>query len=328
MQRPEGEPSVNALPQALEDIGIEDKAGAEIPRDVKLVHSDGTPFTVGDYLDGQKPLVVVLAYYRCPMLCSLVLNGMNNGLKAVKDKSAGKDFRVLVVSFDARDTTDVAREKRDNYAKAYGREVDRAGFEFATGDAAEVKRLADALGFRYRWDDKTQQFAHAAGLFFVTPGGKLSQVLTGIQFKGEEVDVALDEASKGGWHSPLRSALLYCFTYDPKSGSYVPIVRNLMKVGGAVTVAIVGALLLVMFRRERARVAAGEGSAAHATYPGAELPGAELPGAGLPGAELPGAEDAATQEDSSDDQSAQDVNSAPNNVRNPTSAGAPSGPHR
>lgn len=253
--RAEGEASNNTLPQQLEDVGIEDKAGGDIPRDVKLVHSNGAPFSVGEYMDGDKPLLVVLAYYKCPMLCSLVINGMNTAMKGIAKKTAGKDYRVLVVSFDPRDTSDVAHEKRENYVHDYGRDVDPSGYEFATGNPAEVKRLADALGFRYRWDDKTKQFAHAAGLFVITPNGKLSQVMTGIQFKGDDLDTALDEAAKGTWHSPLKSALLYCFTYDTATGSYVPIVKNIMKVGGAVTVVVLGALLFFMFRRDRSRMA-------------------------------------------------------------------------
>ena len=252
-QRPlDGEASKNELPKQLDDIGIEDKSGGDVPADVKLVHSDGTKFELAEYLDGDRPLVVVLAYYKCPMLCSLVINELNSAIKGV-GKTAGKDYRTLVVSFDERDTTAIAHEKRENYVHAYGRDVGPGGYEFATGDPAEVKRLADAIGFHYRWDEPTKQFAHAAGIFIITPKGKLSQALTGLDMKSDDLDRALADAQKGVWHSPIKSALLYCFTYDPKSGSYVPIVRNIMKVGGGLTLVGIGFLLFTLFRRERLR---------------------------------------------------------------------------
>lgn len=278
MQRPlDGTASKNELPKQLEDIGIEDKSGGDLPTDVKLVHSDGTPFEIASYLDGDRPLVVVLAYYKCPMLCSLVINELNTAMKGV-GKTAGKDYRALVVSFDPRDTTDIAHEKRENYVHAYGRDVDVSGYEFATADPAQVKRLADALGFRYRWEEETKQFAHAAGIFVVTPKGKLSQALTGLDVKSDDLDKALDEAQKGVWHSPLKSALMYCFTYDPKSGSYVPVVINIMKVGGVLTLLGIAFLLFKMYRREKARAAADATSAEPASVPDRiELPLASIP---------------------------------------------------
>jgi protein SCO1/2 len=251
-------------PTELEGIGIEDKAGALVPRDVKLRSSDGRDFVLGEYMDGERPLVLVLAYYGCPMLCSLVLNGTTDVLKTLPE-SIGKDYRFLVVSFDPKDSTDVARGKRESYLGAYGRSVEgiaregsalepsRASFEFATGSEDEVRRLADAVGFRYRWDESQQQYAHAAGMFVVTPRGNLSQVLTGIQFEGSKVSTALAESRRGASHSPLESVLLYCFQYNPQTGKYVLAAGRAMRVGAGATVFGLAGLVGWLARSERRR---------------------------------------------------------------------------
>lgn len=255
--------SFNKLPTELEQVGIEDKPGAELPRDAALVGSDGRSFILGEYMDAEKPLILVLAYYRCPMLCSMVLNGMAKALHGM-GKRPGSDYRVLVVSFDPKDTTDVAQAKRANYAAQLEGADDVSAFEFATGSEADVRRIADAVGFRYSWVEESQQYAHASGLFVVTPKGKLSQVLTGIQFEPAEVDRAIVEADKETWHSPIKSVLLYCFQYDAKHGKYVPAVMNIMKVGAGITIVAVGLLLARMYRQERRRAASPEASSPEA----------------------------------------------------------------
>jgi protein SCO1/2 len=266
-------------PAQLENIGIEDRAGAQVPRDVKLEGSDGRTFVLGEYMDGEKPLVLVLAYYGCPMLCSLVLNGTTDALKSV-DAVPGRDYRLLVVSFDPRDTSDVAKEKREAYVEALGLGAGAKAlegeplmaFEFARGSESEVARLAEAIGFRYRWDEEEQQYAHAAGLFVVTPEGKLSQALTGIKFERDDLSSALVEAKKGVWHSPLKSVLLYCFQYDPLVGKYTLQVKQLLKVGAALTVALILLLLLRLFVAERRRARSAARALAAGTSDGAASP--------------------------------------------------------
>lgn len=263
-------------PEQLENIGIEDRAGAQLPRDVKLEGSDGRAFVLGEYMDGEKPLVLVLAYYGCPMLCSLVLNGTTDGLKGI-DAVPGRDYRLLVVSFDPRDTSEVAKEKRAAYVEALGlgqgaktlEGEPLMAFEFARGTEAEVARLADAVGFRYRWDEQEEQYAHAAGLFVVTPEGKLSQALTGIKFERDDLGAALVEAKKGVWHSPLKSVLLYCFQYDPLVGKYTLQVRQLLKVGAALTVGLILLLVLRLFVAERRRARSAAKALSAGTFDGA-----------------------------------------------------------
>jgi protein SCO1/2 len=242
------------LPKELAGIDIEDKAGAALPPDVRLTSSDGRGVTLGDYLDGKRPVVLVLAYYGCPRLCSLVLNGVLNAMKGTR-ASAGADYRFLVVSFDPRDTTEIAKGKRASYVEAYARPTDSGSFEFFTGSDAEVRRLADAVGFRYRWDADTEQFAHAAGAFVATPDGRLSRTLYGVSFAPKDLELSLVEASGGKIGGALGRVLLFCFHYDPNARGYVLASMRLMKASGFVTLAVLVAWLLHFWRIERNRSA-------------------------------------------------------------------------
>jgi len=249
------------IPAELEGIGIEDKNGATLPRDIRLVGSDGRAFVLGEFMDGERPLVLVLAYYGCPMLCSMVLNATVAGLRGAVEQP-GRDFRVLVVSFDPRDGATVASEKRDNYLESYGKLVtpidgsERNAFEFATGDEADVKRLAETVGFNYRWDDEQKQYAHAAGLFVVTPKGQLSQTLTGIAFESQGISDALQDAKAGIWQSPLKSVLMFCFQYNPHTGKYVLLAGRAMRIGAAITIVAMAYMIFRLFRADRRKRAA------------------------------------------------------------------------
>jgi protein SCO1/2 len=241
-----------ALPQELEDISIVERPGSPLPREVVLTNQDGVQKTVGDYLDGEKPLLLVLAYYRCPMLCGLVIHAATDGMKGLL-WDAGKQYRLLVVSIDPRDTPRLARDKRDAALADYGREVPAGAFDFAVSDAASVKRLADAVGFRYRWDEATQQFAHAAGAFAVTPQGVLSRTLLGISFPPDVLKLALVEASEGQQGGAWDKVVLFCFHYDPAARGYVLAATRLMRVGGAVSLLLLGAFLWTLRRQGAAR---------------------------------------------------------------------------
>ena len=242
------------LPREFVGIDIEDKAGASLPGDVRLRTSEGRPVLLGDYVDGKRPVVLVLAYYGCPSLCSLVLNGAMNAMKGIRP-SAGADYRFLVVSFDGRDTSEVAKAKRASYVGAYGRPTDAGSFEFFTGEAAEVRRLADAVGFRFRWDAATEQFAHAAGAFVATPDGRLSRTLDGVSFPPKDLELSLLEASGGKIGGALGRVLLFCFHYDPNARGYVLASMRLMQASGFVTLAVLAAWLLHFWRIERRRTA-------------------------------------------------------------------------
>lgn len=240
------------IPPELAGVGIEERPGAQVPEDVRLRDHEGRAVELGRYLEGGKPLVLVLAYYECPMLCSLVLNGV---LQAMKESpwTAGEEYRVVVVSFDPGDTPEAARQKRASYLTAYGREVGGDGFDFLVGDEASVRGLADAVGFQYRWDEGTQQYAHAAGAFVITPDGRLSRTLYGVYFPPKSFRLALVEAGRGAIGTAWDRALLFCFHYDPSARGYVLATTRLMKASGAATAALLGLWLLRFWRGERAR---------------------------------------------------------------------------
>ncbi len=237
-----------SVPAELDGIDIEDRHGAELPRDIALRDQDGRAVTVGDYLDGKRPVLLVLAYYDCPMLCTLVINGALEEMKKLP-WTAGNEYRVVVVSFDPRDTTESARKKRLNYLDAYGRPVAEKGWDFLVGDEAQVKALAAAAGFHYRWDEGQKQFAHAAGAFVYTPDGRLSRTLYGITFPS--LKLALLEASEGKIGTVVDRVLLFCFHYDPMARGYVIATQRLVRASGALTLAALSLWLLRFWRRER-----------------------------------------------------------------------------
>ncbi|TKD01513.1 SCO family protein [Polyangium fumosum] len=241
-----------ALPKELEGVDIEERPGALLPADAKLRDHEGRDVTLGSYLDGEHPVILVLAYYECPMLCSLVVNGLLQGMKGLA-WTAGKEYRVVVVSIDPRDTPETARKKRDSYVGVYGRPVAERGWDFLVGEEAQARRVADAVGFRYRWEEATQQYAHAAGVFVFTPDGKLSRTLYGLNYSAKDLELSLLEASQGKLASAWGRVLLFCFHYDPAENKYVLATRRLMKAGGAFTVLGIGGMLLGFWRRERRR---------------------------------------------------------------------------
>ena len=241
-----GEPTV---PKELQGIDIDERPGAVLPADLRLRDMAGKDVTLGSYFDGERPVVLLMAYYECPMLCSLVLNGMLKGMKGL-EWTAGKEYRVVVVSFDPRDTPEVARQKREAYVGAYGRGVGERGFDFLVGDEAEVRRLADTIGFKYRWDTETKQYAHAAGAFAITPQGKLSRTLYGIEFQNKDLRLALLEASEGKLGAAWGRVLLFCFHYDSSEGEYVLAGRRLMKAFGGLFALVLAGFLVRMWRAE------------------------------------------------------------------------------
>lgn len=238
------------LPPEMQDIGIEDRTGATLPRDVRLTAHDGREVTFGDYLDDGKPVVLVLAYYQCPMLCTLILNGVAEGLKQLA-WTTGDSFRTLVVSIDPSETPDLAATKRANYLEDYGRQVGERGWDFLVGEEVEVRKLADAVGFGYRWDEATSQYAHSAGAFVITPNGTLSRTLYGIVFPERDLRLALTEAGEGRIGGAWERVLLFCYSYDPHARGYALAAMKVMKAGGALTVLFLLAGFFWLSRRFR-----------------------------------------------------------------------------
>jgi protein SCO1 len=244
--------AADKVPSQLEGIEIQEKPGSEIPRQLTFQDHTGATVSLGSFFTEGKPVILILGYYKCPNLCSLVLNGALNGLKDLA-WVAGNEFRVVTVSFDPKDTVSIAAEKRAAYRTAYGRDLaDKGAWDFLIGDEASVRTLADSVGFPYRWDAQANQYAHAAGIFLLTPDGRLSRTLYGFTYKERDLRLGLIEASEGKLGSTWDKVLLTCYSYSKHKG-YTLATKAVMRIAGAVTLVVLGFFLFSMWRRERRR---------------------------------------------------------------------------
>lgn len=235
--------------RVLREIGFDQRLGESVPRDLAFRDEAGRAVRLGDYL-GKKPVVLTLVYYECPMLCTLTLNGLTSALGPLPF-DVGKEFDVVTVSFDPRDTPGSAAAKKKAYLSRYARPGAAEGWHFLTGEPDAIHRLTEAVGFRYAWDDETRQFAHAAGILVLTPPGRIAHYLYGIEYAPKDLRLALVEASAGRVGSPVDRLLLYCYQYDPATGRYGAAVMNLLRAASAATVLVLGAAITLMLRRER-----------------------------------------------------------------------------
>jgi len=244
----------SGLPKALTDTGIDQKLNEQLPLDAVFKNENGESVKLGDYF-GKKPVLLSLVYYECPMLCNQVLNGMVTNFRVLAFQP-GQEFEVVTVSFDNRETPALAAAKKKtyiDYLPAAKREGAAKGWHFLTGDAANIKRLTEAVGFRYRFDSETNQFAHASAIYVATPQGKLARYFYGIEYAPRDVRLGLIEAAENKIGTPVDQLLLYCFHYDPATGRYGAVVMNMVQVGGILTLMAIGAMFFVMRRRVRDR---------------------------------------------------------------------------
>jgi protein SCO1/2 len=244
----------DALPPILRRAAITQRLDEQVPLDTVFRDEEGRSVRLGDYF-GDKPVVLVLAYFRCPMLCTQVLNGLVDGLRVVP-WDVGGQFLVLTVSFDPREGPELAAAKKASYLDSYGRPGAAAGWHFLTGERAAIDRLAGAVGFGYVYDAEKDQFAHASGVMVLTPGGKVARYLLGIQFSPRDLRLALAEASEGKIGSPVDRVLLFCLHYDPATGKYTASVMNFVRLAGGVVFGLLALLLGRAWYRERRRRAA------------------------------------------------------------------------
>jgi protein SCO1 len=247
----------DSRPQILRNVAIEQRLDRLLPLDLPFRDESGRTVHLSDYFG--KPVVLVLAYYNCPMLCTQVLNGLLSSLR-VLSFDAGREFEVVTVSFDPRDTPAAARAKKEPYVARYGRPGAASGWHFLTGAPRSIAGLTDAVGFRYSWDERIGQFAHASAIYVATPDGRLSRYFFGIEYAPRDLRLALVEASRGKIGTPVDQLLLYCYHYDPVAGRYGAVVMNMVRVGGIAAVLVLAIFLSVMWRRdhrEAARAAAG-----------------------------------------------------------------------
>jgi protein SCO1 len=249
---PKQKPAAGGKPRQLENVGIDQRLNEQVPLDLTFRDEAGNEVKLGDYF-GQKPVVLSLVYYSCPQLCNQVLNGLTSSLGTVKDFSIGKEYNVVTVSFDAREKPELAAKKKASYVEWYKRDGVREGWHFLTGDQAQIDKLTEAVGFHYHWDEPSQQFVHASGVMLLTPQGKLSRYFYGIEYPARDLRLGLVEASDGKIGTPVDKVLLYCFHYDPEQGKYGFVVMNLIRLGGAITLVGVAALMIVMRRKNAQR---------------------------------------------------------------------------
>jgi protein SCO1 len=239
-----------ARPAILNDIGYDQRLGETVPSDIVLRDEAGRDVRFGDLL-GKRPVVLTLVYYECPMLCTLTLNGLSGALKTLSF-DIGREFDVVTVSFDARETPALAVAKKKAYLARYGRPGAEQGWHFLTGDAASLARLTRAVGFRYAWDERTRQFAHPSGVVLLTRDGRIARYLYGIEYAPKDLRMGLMEASDGRIGSAVDQALLFCYQYDPATGRYGLLTMRLIRGGGVLTVLGLGGFILAMRRRELA----------------------------------------------------------------------------
>lgn len=242
--------TLNETPKELQDVGIEEKLGATVDQDIHFNDENGKDVTLGKYLNGNKPVILSLAYYNCPGLCNFHLNGMADALKETKVKM-GKDFDYVVVSFDSRENSELAKEKKKNYVRAFGDESVADGWHFLTGSQASIASLTKEVGFKFRWDEQAKEFAHASAAILLTPDGKISRYLPGIHFEPKTVQLAVVEASNGTVGTIVDRFMLFCFHYDPKQSKYVVAAMKVMRIAGALTVLILALFIAPYWWRQR-----------------------------------------------------------------------------
>lgn len=249
----------NGMPDALKDIGIEQKLGEQLPLETVFRNENGEPVKLGSYFEKGRPVILALVYYECPMLCNEVLNGLTGSLKGMSF-DAGKEYEVVAISFDARenDKPDLAKNKKASYMERYGRPGTENGWHFLTGDQSAIDAVTKAAGFKYHWDEKTNQFAHAGGIMIVTPDGKMSKYFYGIDYAPKDLKFGLMESAENKVGSAADKLLLYCYHYDPASGKYGFAILKAIRVGGVLTLLAMGVMGFVFWRKNKIKPVDGE----------------------------------------------------------------------
>jgi len=244
-----GVSAAESVPPELVGIGIDEKLGNEIPLDLAFKDEQGRAVKLRDYFSPNKPVILTLVYYECPNLCGFLLNGFVDSLKEFP-WSPGKEFSVVTLSIDPREDSELARLKKESVFKSYGRPEAAQGWHFLVGSEENSKKLAEAVGFKYRYDEEQKQYAHTAAIFVITPEGRVSRYLYGIQFPVRDLKFSLIEATKGKIGSVVDKLLLFCYHYDPQGKKYALMATNLMKLGGVLMVLF---MIVFLIRQLRTR---------------------------------------------------------------------------
>jgi protein SCO1/2 len=243
-------PPSNVRPPYLQNVGIEQHLNGQVPPDLTFVDDSGRTVHLGDYF-GKKPLILNLVYYNCTMLCGEALAGLTGAMKMVKF-NVGDEFDVITVSFNPQETPEVAAAKKQDYLKRYGRAGAASGWHFLTGPPESINALTKAVGFQYQYDPKINQYAHATAIMVLTPQGRISRYFYGVDYPPKDLRMGLVEASQGKIGNAVDQVLLYCYHYDPNTGKYGAIVSNILKLGAGLTILLLGGLLFILFRLDKA----------------------------------------------------------------------------
>ena len=241
----------------FQGVGFDQRLGAEAPLALPFRDESGRPVALGSYF-GAKPVIMVITYYNCTMLCPLLLDGLVRALRPITF-DVGREFGILTVSINPRETPEIAASRKELYVQRYGRPGAAEGWHFLTGQPEAIQTLTAAVGFRYVYDPKKDEYAHATGLLLLTPQGKVSRYFYGVDFSPRDLRLGLIEAAANTIGSPVDQLLLYCYHYDPLTGKYGLVIMNVLRLTGLATVLAIGSFMLVSFRRDhRAALHSGE----------------------------------------------------------------------
>ena len=240
--------NIGQMPNILQGVNFNQNLGAQVPLDARFVDSAGNAVTLGQYF-GKQPVVLILAYYKCPLLCPEVLHGATESFKQVGFRIGGQ-YQVVTISINPKEGPALAAKEKKTYVSIYGDPAAAAGWHFLTGPMPEIKRVADAVGFHFKYIPQLDQYAHAAGIVVLTPEGKVAQYFYGIKYRPEDLRLALVQSSKDKIGSVVDQVLLFCCTYDPDTGKYHALIARVLAICGAITILLVGGALFVLFRME------------------------------------------------------------------------------
>lgn len=240
---------VGVRPAILDGVGIEEHLGRQIDLNMEFMGENGYPVALKEFFHAGKPVILDLIYYSCPNLCTLILNGQTAAMREILPWTPGKEYEVVTISIDPNEGFDLARKKKAIYTSSFDHPA--PGWHFLTDRDGNAKKLAENIGFKYRWDERTQQFAHAGGIMILTPEGKMARYLYGASYHPRDLRFALAEASENRSTMAVQKILLFCYHYDPKAGGYVLFATNIMRIGGLITVLLIGFFLRRMFVAER-----------------------------------------------------------------------------
>jgi protein SCO1/2 len=248
----------SSLPAMVQGVGIDQNLNAQIPLELQFKDENGQVVRLGQYFR-EKPVVLALVYYECPGLCDLILNGLTHTMQQTT-LNVGSDYEVVTVSFNPKETWQLATAKKANYIEKYDRPGAKEGWHFLTGDAASIKSLTETVGFHYNYDPISKQFAHASAIMVLTPEGKIARYFFGIEYKPRDFRLGLVEASANKIGSPADRVLLFCYHYDPTTGKYGMAITQVTRALGTATVLLLGGFVFIMLRRERHSQGAGRSS--------------------------------------------------------------------